>query len=119
MPDKAGMIEMRVKLAVGLLVGVASVFGSAHTVAATPAPANETHYLCDSHQHLVVRRTADSASVEFIDRTYQLQRKASHLGVQYIAPKAALIIDGPEAVFVADDRLQLGRCVESNSLASR
>jgi len=113
MPDKAGMIEMRVKLAVGLLVGVSS----AHASAATPT--KTTHYLCDSRQHLVVRRTADNASVEFIDRTYQLQRKASHLGVQYIAPKAALIIDGPEAVFVADDRLQLGRCVESNSFAER
>jgi hypothetical protein len=67
----------------------------------------------------VARGRADSASVEFIDRTYRLQRKASDLGVQYIAPKAALIIDGPEAVFVADDRLQLGRCVESSSLASR
>jgi hypothetical protein len=113
------MIEMRVKLAVGLFVGVASVLGSAHAIAATPTPAKATHYLCDSHQHLVVWRTANSASVEFIDRTYQLQRKASDLGVQYIAPKAALIIDGPEAVFVADDRLQLGRCVEANSLASR
>ena len=113
------MIEMKLKLAVGLLVGMSSVFGSAQTAAATPAAAKETHYLCDSHQHLVVRRTADSASVEFIDRTYQLQRKASDLGVQYIAPKAALIIDGPEAVFVADDRLQLGRCVQANSFAER
>jgi len=117
MPDKAGMIEMRVKLAVGLLVGVSSVLGSAHASAATPT--KTTHYLCDSHKHLVVRRTADNASVEFIDRTYQLQRKASDLGVQYIAPKAALIIDGPEAVFVADDRLQLGRCVEARSFAER
>lgn len=110
------MIEMRVKIAVGLLVGVVSLLGSAHAIAA-PVGGTETHYLCDAHQHLVVRRTAQAASVEFIDRTYQLQRKASDLGVQYIAPKAALIIDGPEAVFVADDRLQLGRCVESGSLA--
>jgi hypothetical protein len=110
---------MRVKHGIGLLVAVAALLGSEHATAATPALAKETHYLCDSHQHLVVRRTADSASVEFIDRTYQLQRKVSHLGIQYIAPKAALIIDGPEAVFVADDRLQLGRCVETNALAER
>lgn len=112
-------MDMRVRLAVGLLAGVASLLASAHAIAATPAPPRAIRYLCDSHQHLVVRRTADSASVEFIDRTYQLQRKASDLGVQYIAPKAALIIDGPEAVFVADDRLQLGRCVEANSFAQR
>lgn len=111
------MIEMRVKLAVGLLIGVVSLLGSVHAIAATPSSATETHYLCDAHQHLVVRRTAKAASVEFIDRTYQLQRRASDLGVQYMAPKAALIIDGPEAVFVADDRLQLGRCVEARSIA--
>ena len=113
------MIEMRVKLAAGLLIGVVSFLGSAHAIAATPVRGGETHYLCDAHQHLVVRRNAQSASVEFIDRTYQLERKASDLGVQYIAPKAALIIDGPEAVFVADDRLQLGRCVETRSFAER
>jgi hypothetical protein len=110
---------MRFKLGVLITAGAAFLFGSANAVAAAPAPAKTTRYLCDSHQHLVVRRTANSASVEFIDRTYQLQRKASDLGVQYIAPKAALIIDGPEAVFVADDRLQLGRCVEANSFAER
>jgi hypothetical protein len=98
---------------------VVSLIGSAHALAAGPAASSETHYLCDSHQHLVVRRTARAASVEFIDRTYQLQRKASDLGIQYIAPKAALIIDGPEAVFVTDDRLQLGRCVQANSFAER
>jgi hypothetical protein len=108
---------MRVKLAVGLLAGVVSLLASAHAIAAPSAAAKETRYLCDASQHLVVRRTAKAASVEFIDRTYTLTRKASDLGVQYIAPKAALIIDGPEAVFVADDRLQLGRCLEARSVA--
>jgi len=113
------MIEMRVKVGIVMMAGAASLLGPVQGAAAAPAE-KATHYLCDSHQHLVVRRTADSASVEFIDRTYQLQRKASDLGVQYIAPKAALIIDGPEAVFVADDRLQLGRCVEATrSFAER
>ena len=73
--------------------------------------------MCDSRQHLVVRRTAQAASVEFIDRTYRLTRRPSDLGIQYIAPKVALIIDGPEAVFVADNRLQLGRCIEARSIA--
>jgi len=112
------MIKMRLNIAVLIAAGAATLLGPVESAAAAPA-AKATHYLCDSHQHLVVRRTADSASVEFIDRTYQLQRKASDLGIQYIAPKAALIIDGPEAVFVADDRLQLGRCLEASSLAER
>jgi len=112
------MIKMRLNIAVLIVAAAATLLGPVESAAAAPA-AKATHYLCDSHQHLVVRRTADSASVEFIDRTYQLQRKASDLGIQYIAPKAALIIDGPEAVFVADDRLQLGRCLEASSLAER
>ena len=107
------------KVGLWMLVGVVSLLGSAHAIAAGPSTATETRYLCDAHQHLVVRRTAQTASVEFIDRTYQLQRKASDLGVQYLAPKAALIIDGPEAVFVADNRLQLGRCVKARALAQR
>lgn len=117
-PAKIGriMIERRVKVAAGVLIGVVSVIGSAHASAAVPAM--ETHYQCDSRQRLVVWRTDDSATVEFIDRTYELRRKPSEIGVKYIAPKAALIIDGNSAVFVAQDRLQLGRCIEASSIAS-
>jgi hypothetical protein len=35
------------------------------------------------------------------------------LGEKYGSPTAALIIDGSSAVFVADDRLQLGACVKA------
>ena len=106
---------MRIKVALGLLAGVASVLGAAAHAATPAAQATETHYQCDPAQHFVVRRTPTKASVEFIDRTYTLDRKASDIGVKYLAPKAALIIDGKEAVFVADDRLQLGRCVQATS----
>lgn len=108
-------IDIRIKIALGLLLGVGTVLGTAQAKAATPG--TETHYLCDASQHLVVWRDGDKATVQFIDRTYQLKRKASGIGEQYLAPKAALIIDGPEAVFVADNRLQLGRCVQSRSIA--
>jgi YD repeat-containing protein len=108
------MIETRVKVAFGILIGVASVIGSAH---ATAAPVGtETHYQCDARQRLVVWRTADSATVQFIDRTYELRRRDSGIGIKYIAPKAALIIDGNSAVFVAQDRLQLGQCLEASQM---
>ena len=110
------MTHSRIALA-AIAIAAAATAGAAQAASAGngSAPATETRYQCDAAQHLVVRRTADKASVEFIDRTYTLQRKASGIGVKYLAPKAALIIDGPEAVFVADDRLQLGRCVESST----
>ena len=111
------MTDSRIALAAIALAAAALTAGAAQA-ASVRAPATETRYQCDAAQHLVVRRTADKASVEFIDRTYTLQRKASDLGVKYLAPKAALIIDGREAVFVADDRLQLGRCIQASQTAS-
>lgn len=110
------MSHIASKSAAKLLFGAVLLAGIAASAAAAE-PATETRYQCDAAQHLVVRRAGDTASVEFIDRTYTLKRKASDLGVKYLAPKAALIIDGPEAVFVADDRLQLGRCVEAKTIA--
>jgi len=111
------MTDSRIVLA-AIAIAAATTGGAQAASARAPAPATEARYQCDAAQHLVVRRTADRASVEFIDRTYTLQRKASDLGIKYLAPKAALIIDGPEAVFVADDRLQLGRCIQASQTAS-
>jgi hypothetical protein len=37
------------------------------------------------------------------------------LGERYSSANAALVIDGSFAVFVAGDRLQLGKCVEASS----
>lgn len=111
------MIDCRIALVAIAFVAAGLTAGAAQATSAG-TPATETRYQCDAAQHLVVRRTADRASVEFIDRTYTLQREASDLGVKYLAPKAALIIDGREAVFVADDRLQLGRCIQASQTAS-
>ena len=58
-------------------------------------------------------RTDETAVVRFVDRTYELRRKRSSIGVKYTSARAALIIDGPSAVFVAEDRLQLGTCLET------
>jgi hypothetical protein len=90
----------------------------AASVAAAAAPSAETRYVCTPAQDLVVTRSGNAAFVQFIDRTYELQRKRSSIGEKYISNTAALIIDGPSAVFVAEDRLQLGTCVESDQIAS-
>ena len=57
--------------------------------------------------------------LQFIDRNYRLRRKSSSLGEKYISKSAALIMDGKSAVFVAEDRLQLGRCIDAIPLASK
>ena len=76
-------------------------------------------YTCEPRQNLVVARSGDTATVHFIDRTYELRRKASSIGEKFIAKDAALIIDNKSAVFVAEDRLQLGTCVEAMHLAAK
>lgn len=105
--------SLRMKIAVGLLFGVVSVLGAAHAGAAT----KEVRYLCEPAQQLVVQRTSRTAAVRFIDRSYVLDRKASSIGERYVSANAALIIDGPSAVFVAEDRLQLGTCLEVRTTA--
>ena len=104
------MRNFRIKLAAGLSVAVVSVLGTAQAHA---APATGVRYQCDSRQNLVVARSDTEATVRFIDRTYELKRRPSELGERYGSAKAALIIDGPSAVFVAEDRLQLGTCTET------
>ncbi len=106
---------MRIKLAAGLMFAVLSVLASAQAHA---APATAVRYQCEGRQNLVIERDGASARVNFIDRSYDLKRKPSSIGVKYISPTAALIIDGPSAVFVAEDRLQLGTCMEAFPVAS-
>lgn len=101
--------DMRLKIAAALLATVVSVLGAAQAHA---APVDATRYVCDRRQQLVVIRSATEAQVRFIDRTYDLRRRPSGLGIKYASATATLILDGPSAVFVAEDRLQLGACVE-------
>lgn len=106
----------RIRVAVALMIGVLSLIGGAHAAsAATPA----IRYACDARQNLVVQRTASNAHVHFIDRSYDLRRARSSIGVKYLSENAALIIDGRSAVFVAEDRPQLGACVEAMRIAAR
>jgi hypothetical protein len=104
------LTDTRLKVAGGLMVIVLSLLGAAQAHAATPTA---MRHQCALRQNLVVSRTADTALVHFIDRTYELRRTRSSIGAKYTSPTAALIIDGPSAVFVAENRLQLGTCLET------
>jgi membrane-bound inhibitor of C-type lysozyme len=103
------LTDTRLKVAGSLMV-VLSLLGAAQAHAATPTA---VRYQCSPRQNLVVSRTADKALVRFIDRTYELRRTRSNIGAKYTSPTAALIIDGPSVVFVAENRLQLGTCLEA------
>lgn len=118
------MADSRFRVAALTMVAVVATLGAAQAAqtAVPPAPsvaeaANPVRYACDGRQGLIVTRFLNGALVEFIDRTYELQRKPSNIGEKYISETAALIIDGPSAVFVAEDRLQLGACVEATELS--
>ena len=112
------MMDSRITVGAALLFGVLSTLGIGRAAVAHAATI-EVRYACQPSQNLVVTRSGDSATVQFIDRTYQLRRKASSIGEKYVSGTAALIIDGKSAVFVADDRLQLGTCVEALHVAAR
>lgn len=104
------LTDMRLKVAGSLMALVLPLLGAAQAHAATPT---EMRYQCAPRQNLVVSRTDETAVVRFVERSYELRRKGSSIGVKYTSARAALIIDGPSAVFVAEDRLQLGTCLEA------
>jgi membrane-bound inhibitor of C-type lysozyme len=104
------LFDTRLKVAGGLIAAVLSLLGAAQAHA---APSTALRYQCAPGQNLVVSRTDGRAVVRFIDKTYELRRKRSSIGIKYSSATATLIIDGPSAVFVAEDRLQLGACREA------
>jgi len=108
--------DLRVQLAGTILLAVVTALGSAEAHAAADMP---VRYACDARQNFVVEWSGTTAVVRFADRTFELRREPSSLGEKYLSPKAALIIDGATAVFVAEDRLQLGQCVEARLIAVR
>jgi len=112
--------EVRVRVAAGLLFAVLTTLGGAQAASAatTASAVTEVRYACDAHQMLTVQRSRTAASVQFVGRSYDLQRRHSSIGEKYLSPTAALIIDGASAVFVAEDRLQLGQCFEAGRTAS-
>ena len=89
-------------------------------LATTPAiaAAKPVRYACPASEDLAVQRDHSTARVEFGGRTYELQRQRSSLGDKYISSRAALIIDGRSATFVADDLFDLGTCFKTVPLAA-
>ena len=113
------MKDVRVRIAAGILVVVVSVLAGARAQAKAPPAVTATRYVCDGRQNLVIERNDATARVRFIDRTYDLKRKPSGIGIKYGSSDAALIIDGASAIFVAPDRLSLGACTEAFPVALR
>lgn len=103
--------DKRVRVAAALMLGVLSLLGGGQPIAAATV---DIQYTCDGNQRLSVRQARDLAEVKFVDRTYRLVRKSTRLGERYGSANAALAIDGSYAVFVAGDRLQLGKCIEAS-----
>ncbi len=87
--------------------------GCATTAAATAAA--DLLYQCEGGEAFTVRDSGSAAVVRFTDGDYVLQRKRSSLGRRYASPRAALIIDGETAVFVAEDRLDLDKCTAAGA----
>lgn len=110
------MVRMGIKIATGLTLALLSFLGTVQAHAA--AASIEARYVCTNAHGFIVTRTADKALVQFDGKSYELQRKPSSIGVKYISAAAALIVDGPSAVFVADDRFQLGTCLQTKHMAS-
>jgi hypothetical protein len=67
----------------------------------------------------MVQQTRSSAHVSLNGRSYDLQRSRSGIGVKYLSPTAALVIDGPSAVFVTENQTNLGTCTKALPVASR
>ncbi|QIK95471.1 hypothetical protein G7076_02290 [Sphingomonas sp. HDW15A] len=107
---------MRLWIAAGLLIAVLSVLSGVQVLAAEGAPG--VRYICKSEQGIVVTRTGDKASVRSADRTYELRRRPSSIGVKYGSANAALIVDGTDAVFVVEEPLYVQTCSQALPMAS-
>lgn len=105
--------DLRIRLAAGLLLGVAALLGGTQAFAADSL---EVQYRCGGTSELVIRRTHAVADARFEERTYRLHRKASSLGERYSGANAAIIVDGATAVFVAGDQVRVHSCVESGRI---
>ena len=79
-----------------------------------PSP---VRYACPASADLAVQRNGSTARVHYAGRRYDLQRKRSSVGDKYVSPKAALIIDGNSAIFVAEDLVDLGTCTRTVPVA--
>jgi len=112
-------VTSKFRLSVPKLAGTltASVTAAVALTQAHGAPA-PVRYACAASEQLSVQRNGASAHVTYAGRRYDLERKRSSIGDKYVSPKAALIIDGNSAVFVAEDVVGLGTCTRAVPLAS-
>lgn len=67
--------------------------------------------MCTTGERLIVKQGIWFARVQIAGVTYKLKRRRSSIGLKYISSAAALIIDGPSTVFVADDGKLARTCV--------
>lgn len=102
--------------------GLCTIAGVIMIAAFGPGHANArgviTRYACPSKVDLSVQRNQRTARVAVAGRDYELQRVRSSIGDKYLSPRAALIVDGSSAVFVAEDRPDLPVCVKAIPVAS-
>ena len=106
--------DLRIRVAAGLLAAVLGSLGAAHAAATPDAP---VRYTCPDSLEFVVSRTPQSATVVFGARSYLLDRSRSSIGEKYLSADAALLVDGPSAVFVAEDRHGAGACMAAARVA--
>ena len=110
------VVKVLTRRALGLLALIFGSLGSAHAGATVVAP---VRYACADKAELVITRSAESATVVFRARTYTLGRSRSSIGEKYLSDAAALIVDGPSAVFISEDRHGAGACVAASSSGTR
>lgn len=96
---------------------LSAIIASCVTASLEAAP-RSVSYACSPGDALTIARDRSTARVSYAGRIYDLQRKRSDVGLTYLSPKAALVIDGNSAIFVADDHYDLGTCVKGVGLAS-
>ena len=92
---------------VGCVAMLAMVGCSAPSVARS---SRITTYECSGGRAFTVHRGHDTATVDYEERSYELSRRASSMGVRYSADGASLIVDGDVAVFVTERVLDLKVC---------
>lgn len=100
------------------VAGIVTAFLVMAGASSAHAAPDAVHYACSASQDLTVQQSRSEARVSFAGQSYDLKRKHSGIGQKYIAPHAALIIDGDSAVFVAEDHPFLGTCVRAVPVAS-
>lgn len=97
---------------------VLSAFLAGFGAAGANAASGPVSYACTPGDALTIAHDRMAARVSYDGKTYDLRRKRSTIGLTYLSQRAALVIDGNSAIFVADDHYDLGTCTKGVPLAS-